>query len=88
MNRASLGDGVAALTQVYRHALVRIISPLLAPLAVGGVGEGWSMVNLALAAVLMSWDAAPTLAQRFESVLGVLDDTARGRPAGWHQVSA
>lgn len=80
MNRASLGDGVAALTQVYRHALVRIISPLLAPLAVGGVGEGWSMVNLALAAVLMSWDAAPTLAQRFESVLGVLDDTARGRP--------
>ncbi|MDP1660728.1 MAG: hypothetical protein Q8L55_02330 [Phycisphaerales bacterium] len=69
MYRASLGGGHAA-HGVYRHALVRIITPLLEPLA-GGVG--WSPLAVALAGVLMSLDPAPTLRQRFESVLGVLD---------------
>lgn len=69
MYRASLGGGHAA-HGVYRHALVKIITPLLAPLA---CGCGWSPLAVALAGVLMSIDPAPTLGQRFESVLGVLD---------------
>lgn len=69
MFRASVGGRDAAHT-VYRHALVRLMSPLLTPL---GLGRGWSPFSLALAATLMSWDPAPTLAQRFEGVLAVLD---------------
>ena len=69
MFRASVGGGDASHT-VYRHALVRVVSPLLAPLA---IGKGWSALSLALAATLMSWDPAPTLAQRFEAVLALLD---------------
>lgn len=69
MFRASDGGG-AATRSVYRHALVRVMIPLLAPLA---AGPGWSVLALALGAVLMSWDAAPTLAQRFESARLVLD---------------
>ncbi len=70
MFRASVGDGVAARAGVYRHALVRRMIPLLGPLS---VGVGWSPAAMTLALVLMSWDAAPTLAQRFESALAVLD---------------
>lgn len=76
MFKASDGGGAAARVGalpragVYRHSLVRLISTLLGPLPAGG---GWSMLAVALAGLLMSWDAGPTLAQRFESVLGVLD---------------
>ena len=69
MFRASDGGG-AATRSVYRHALVRVMTPLLAPLA---AGPGWSALALALGAVLMGWDAGPTLAQRFESARLVLD---------------
>lgn len=69
MYRASVG-GRDAAHSVYRHALVRLMSPLLGVL---GIGRGWSPFSLALAATLMSWDPAPTLAQRFEGVLAVLD---------------
>lgn len=72
MFRASVGDGVAPRAGVYRHALVRRMIPLLQPLA-AAAGTGWSPLAVALACVLMSWDAAPTLAQRFESALAVLD---------------
>jgi len=70
MYKASVGGGAAARRTVYRHSLVRVISPLLAPLA---SGTGWCPLTLAAAATLMSWDAAPTLAQRFEGALAVLD---------------
>lgn len=69
MFRASVGGRDAAHT-VYRHAMVRLMSPLLGVL---GTGRGWSPFTLALAATLMSWDPAPTLAQRFEGVLAVLE---------------
>jgi hypothetical protein len=69
MFRASIGGRDAAL-RVYRHALVRVMIPLLPALS-GGVG--WSALALCLCSVLMSWDPAPTLAQRFESALAVLD---------------
>ncbi|MGP1347078.1 MAG: transposase [Phycisphaerales bacterium] len=69
--------GGAAPCAVYRHALLRIISELLGPLDAGraraGRGGRWSPAAVAFAGVLMGWDPAPTLAQRFESVLGVLD---------------
>jgi Transposase DDE domain len=67
MFRASVGGGAAT---VYRHALVRIISGVLGPIT---GGFGWSPAAVAIAGVLMSWDPAPTLAQRFEAALGVLD---------------
>ncbi len=66
---ASIGGGAAAHT-VYRHALTRVITDILGPLAVAG---GWSAASVAIASILMSWDAGPTLAQRFDSALGVLD---------------
>lgn len=69
MFRSSVG-GRDAARRVYRHALVGLIIPLIAPLA---AGPGWSALSLALASVLMSWDPAPTLAQRFESALATLD---------------
>lgn len=69
MFRPSVGGTDAART-VYRHTLVRLLIPLLGPL---DARRGWSPLALALGAVLMSLDAAPTLAQRFESVLSVLD---------------
>lgn len=69
MFRPSIGGRDAAL-RVYRHALVRVMIPLLPAL---GAGAGWSALALCVCSVLMSWDAAPTLAQRFESALAVLD---------------
>lgn len=69
MFRASAGGRDAAHT-LYRHALVRVMSPLLTPLA---IGHGWSAFALALAATLISWDPAPTLAQRFEAARTILD---------------
>lgn len=83
MFRSSIGGSPAALA-VYRHALVRVVIPLLGPLASAG---GWSPLTLALAAVLMSWDPAPTLTQRFESVLALLDAALprRRRPGRSYQ---
>ena len=79
MYRASVG-GRDAAHAVYRHALVRLMSPLLGVL---GPGRGWSAFTLGLAAVMMSWDPAPTLAQRFEAVRAVLDAALpRRRRAG------
>jgi hypothetical protein len=69
MFRASLG-GRDAAHGVYRHALVRVMMPLFAPVS---TGRGWSDLALALGAVLMGWSAAPTLAQRFEWTLALLD---------------
>ena len=82
MYRASVG-GRDAAHAVYRHALVRLMSPLLGVL---GPGRGWSAFTLGLAAVMMSWDPAPTLAQRFEAVRAVLDGGWHGQPTpgGWH----
>jgi hypothetical protein len=54
----------------YQHALLSLITPILGEL---DVRRGWSEMMLAVAALLMSWDAAPTLAQRFESVLAAMD---------------
>lgn len=70
MFESLMGGGVAAPASVYRHAAARVISSVLGPLSSAG---GWSPAAVALAAVLMSLDAAPTLAQRFESALAVLD---------------
>jgi hypothetical protein len=70
MFSASLGGRDAARVRVYRHGLIRLITGLLGPMASAG---GWSPLAMTLAALLMSWDAAPTLAQRFESALAVLD---------------
>jgi hypothetical protein len=69
MFRASIG-GRDAAHRVYRHALVRLMIRLLPTLPRQG---GWSGLNLVLCSVLMSWDPGPTLAQRFESTLGLLD---------------
>ncbi len=69
MFKTSVGGRDAART-MYRHALVRLMSPLLSVL---DASPGWSAFSLALDAILMSWDPAPTLAQRFESTLAVLD---------------
>jgi RHS repeat-associated protein len=55
----------------HRHILVQLITPLLAPLAVSG-GFGWTAMRVALASILMAWDPAPTLSQRFASVLPVI----------------
>lgn len=65
----SVGGGAAPRT-VYRHALVRVVSDSLGSLV---SGAGWCPFSLALAATFMSWDPAPTLTQRFEGVLAVLD---------------
>lgn len=70
MFSASLGGRDAARVGVYRHGLVLLITRLLGLAHASG---GWSPPAMTLAALLMSWDAAPTLAQRFESVLAVLD---------------
>lgn len=69
MFTASIGGGIAARS-VYRHALLAVMSPLLAPLA---GGPGWSAWSLAAAALLMSWCPCPTLTQRFEWTRTVLD---------------
>lgn len=69
MFKASFGGG-AANRAVYRHPLVNVIANTL---ALTPDGRGWSASTTAIAGVLMSWDPAPTLAQRFESVLDVLD---------------
>lgn len=70
MDRSSAGGRDAARVGVYRHALVRRIIDLLGLTAHVG---GWSPLTLAVAGVIMSLDAGPTLAQRFESALAVLD---------------
>lgn len=70
---SSVGGGVAARTQVYRHALVRLIISLLGPLPSGRSGVGWTPMALALGAVLMSLASGPSLRQRFESAVAVLD---------------
>ena len=70
MYRASFGGGAATRT-VYRHALVRVIDNTIGHVP---AGHGWSPAATAIAGVLMSWDPAPTLTQRFESVLAVLDE--------------
>lgn len=73
MFMASTG-GMDAARTVYRHALVRLITPLLAPLAaLRDSGGGWTPLTLAIGSILMSWDPAPTIAQRFESALATLD---------------
>jgi hypothetical protein len=61
---------------VYRHALLSLITPILMPL---DARRGWSELMLAVGALLMSWDAAPTLSQRFESMLAALDTSLSRR---------
>ncbi len=70
MLKASVGGVFAAPASLYRHALPALITSLFGPL---DARAGWSSLILALAAVLMSLDPGPTLAQRFESTLHVLD---------------
>lgn len=70
MFRASLGGRDAARVGVYRHGLLHLIMDVIGPVASGG---GWSPLALMLAAILMSWDPAPTLVQRLESARTVLD---------------
>lgn len=70
MFTSSIGGGVAARCLVYRHALVRFLMPALGSLP---TGSGWSGFSLVLCCLLMQWSSAPTLMQRFESSLSVLD---------------
>ena len=80
MFRASVGGRDAAHT-VYRHALVRVMSPLLAPLA---IGKGWSAFSLALAATLMRRGTAHRpLRQRLARA--VLDEYHRARGKASYQ---
>lgn len=69
MFSASTGGG-AATRSFYRHALLAVMSPLLALPASAG---GWSAFSLAAAALLMGWSPCPTLAQRFEWARTVLN---------------
>lgn len=69
MYRASVG-GRDAARSLYRHALIRIMTEVLPPFS---VRRGWSMMALAIAAVLMSWSPAPTITQRFSDALAALD---------------
>lgn len=73
MFTSSIGGGVAARCPVYRHALARFLIALLGPGVQYPAGFGWSQLSLTLCALLMQWSPAPTLAQRFESALSVLD---------------
>jgi hypothetical protein len=76
------GGSDATRRSVHRHILVELLIPFLAPL--GAIrASGWTPLMVALGCILMSWDAAPTLAQRFESALGVLRaGTPRRRRVG------
>ena len=73
MFTSSIGGGVAARCPVYRHALARFLIALLGPGVQYPAGFGWSQLSLTLCALFMQWSPAPTLAQRFESALSVLD---------------
>lgn len=67
---ASIGGGAAARCGVYRHAIAQFMKPVLAGLQ---RGPGWSDWSLALGALLMVLQAAPTLRQRFAATLVTLD---------------
>lgn len=69
MYRASVG-GKDAASPLYRHAVIRIMTEVLPTFS---TRRGWSMMPLAVAAVLMSWSPAPTLTQRFSEALAALD---------------
>ena len=73
----------------YRHPLLSAMCDLLAPALPAGGGSGgrrWSPLLLCLCAVLMAWDAAPTLCERFESARRSLRSMfPRARPGGTYQ---
>jgi hypothetical protein len=66
-----IGGGVPARRTDHRQIVVEFLIPLLGVLGKCR-GRGWSPLAVALASILMSWDPAPTLAQRFENARGVL----------------
>lgn len=69
--KALTGGRDAAHRTDHRHILLEFMIPFLGPLA-GIRASGWTPLTVALACVLMSWDPAPTLAQRFDAALGFL----------------
>jgi len=57
----------AAPPPAYRHPLVSAMCELLGGVLPAGGVRRWAPLPLCLCAVLMAWDAAPTLGERFES---------------------
>jgi hypothetical protein len=71
MYSASAG-GTEAARGFYRHVLVRVLIPVLEPLAGCGWGR-WTGLTVSLMGLLMSWEGDRPLAERFESARSVLD---------------
>jgi len=69
--KSLIGGGVPARRTDHRQIVVGFMIPLLGALGKCR-GPGWSPLAVALACILMSWDPAPTLAQRFENARGLL----------------
>lgn len=65
MYRASAGGGAAARSS-HRHALVQAMTLFMAPLF--STERRWSAYHTVLAAVLMAWEDAATLGERFDVV--------------------
>lgn len=69
MSSSSEGGGVAAQS-VHRHQLIEAMTLFLAPLR--STEPRWSAWAATLAAVLMAWEDASTLGERFSVVRGML----------------
>lgn len=69
MDKASAGGGAAARSS-HRHALVEAMTLFMAPLF--SAQRRWSAHHTALAAVLMAWEDAATLGERFDVVRAFL----------------
>jgi hypothetical protein len=79
MFHASTGDGAAAPSR-YRHPLLHAMSSLMAPLFSSPRSRqgGWTALTLALTALLMAHNEAPTLRARFDHARALLS-LRRGR---------
>lgn len=91
---ASVGGGVAASSSsstrplVYRHPLLDLMIPLLGPLSARSIRRGWwSPLSVALAGVLLSWQAGRSLGSGLAVALGIFEQAASGRrrPARTYQ---
>jgi hypothetical protein len=69
--KALIGGRDAPRRIDHRHVVLQFIIPFLAPL--GDIRtRSWTPLTVATALILMSWDPAPTLAQRFDAAFGLL----------------